>query len=155
MFDVLQGKDLISLLEKSIIVVIFNHFFNHRWWTEIGKLFESVGVKESGLHNLCVKNFSVFIFDVMTSTKSRVLNFDRNHVGVPNLKCKLLLTIMILIKFLHSNLHSSFAIIVRSNHHGILQWSRIKEIEARFLIIHQLVQIFGLVIQLLGLIIFE
>jgi len=62
---------------------------------------------------------------------------------------------MILIKFLHSNLHSSFAIIVRSNHHGILQWSCIKEIEARLLIIHQLVQIFGLVIQLLGLLIFE
>ena len=83
------------------------------------------------------------------------LNFIRNLVGVPNLKHQLLLAISILIKFLKSDLNNSFAIIISSNHLGILQRKSIKEIIILLLIINQNIQTSCLNLKLLALIIFD
>jgi hypothetical protein len=95
------------------------------------------------------------IFCFWRSKKLITLNFIRNLVGVPNLKHQLLLVMFILIIFLKSDLNNPFAIIISSNHLGILQRKSIKEIIIRLLIINQHIQTSSLNLKLLTLIIFD
>jgi hypothetical protein len=100
-----------------------------------------------------MENLSILNLDPGSTTDSFVLDQLWNLAGVPNLQHQFLLAVMELIVFLHSDLDNSFAVVVSSNHFGVLQWKSIEEIGVVLLVVDQNVQVSGLNRQLLRLVV--